>query len=93
MTFSSNGWSSDHDLPSAPQTTEDYEFNQSGKVTKTIIGIGLMIAFGIALTFFHVTGRGASTPSSPMASDSAHSGNFNSAPGRTTGQAPSTSAH
>ena len=92
MTISGNGWSSnpDHDFSSSPQTTDDFEFTQKGQPAKAIIGLGILVAFGVALAFFHPANHDAST-SSPMVSDSAHSNNMNSAPGQTTGQAPSTS--
>ena len=94
MTMSNNGWgsNSDHDFSASPQTTDDYEFNQRGKPAKAVIGLGILIAFGLALTFFHPANHDAST-SSATVRDSAHSNNNNSAPGQTTGQGPSTSAN
>ena len=96
MTISGKSWSSnsDHDFSSeAPQTTEDYEFNQPGKSTKAVIGLGILVAFGLAMAFIHPANHGAST-SSPMVNDSArHTNNLNNAPGQTTGQAPATSAN
>ena len=94
MTMSNNGWgsNSDHDFSASPQTTDDYEFNQRGKPAKAVIGLGILIAFGLALTFFHPASHDAST-SSAMVRDSAHSNNINSAPGQITGQGPSTSAN
>jgi len=91
MTMSSNGWSSnpDHDVSASPQTTDDYEFNQSGKPAKAMIGLAILVAFALAMAFFHPAKHDAST-SSAMVRDSAHSSNINSAPGQTTGQAPST---
>ncbi|MBI3700376.1 MAG: hypothetical protein HY242_08020 [Afipia sp.] len=88
MTFSSNGWSSnpEHDFSPPNQTSDDFEFNQSGKPIKAVIGLGILVAFGIALTFFHPASHSASTPSSPMVSETAHP-DINSAPGQTTGSA------
>jgi hypothetical protein len=94
MTLSGNGWSSnsDHDFSSeVPQTTEEYEFDQPGKSTKAVIGLGILVAFALVLAFMHPANHGA-TSSSPMVSDSARTNNLNNAPGQTTGQAPSTSA-
>ena len=92
MTISGNGWSSnaDHDFSwKAPQTTEDYEFNQPGKSTKAVIGLGILVAFGLAMAFIHPANHRA-TSTSPVVSDSArHTNNLNNAPGQTTGQAPS----
>ena len=92
MTISNNGWSSnsDRDFSSeAPHTIEDYELNQSGKSTKAIIGLGVVVVFGLALAFIHPANHGASS-TSPTVSDSAqHTNNLNNAPGQTTGQAPS----
>ena len=94
MTISGNGWSSnsDHEFSASPQTTDDYEFNQEGKPAKAVVGIGILVAFGLALAFFHPANRDAST-SSAMVKDSVHSNNTNSAPGQTTGQAPAPSAN
>ena len=91
MTISGNRWSSnnDHDFSSeVPQTTEEYEFNQPGKSTKAVIGLGILVAFAIALAFMHPANHNASS-TSPMVSDSARTNNLNNAPGQTTGQAPS----
>ena len=91
MTISNNGWSSnsDHDFSSdAPQTIEDYEFNKPGKSTKAVIGLNILVAFGLALAFMHPSSHDASS-TSPMVSDSARTKNLNNAPGQTTGQAPS----
>ena len=95
MTMSSNGWSSNSDndfTPASPQTTDDYEFNQRGRPAKAVIGLGILIAIGLALAFFHPANHDAST-SSAMARDSAHSNTVNSAPAQTTGQLPPTSAN
>ena len=94
MTMSSNGWSSnsDHDFSTSPQTTDEYEFNQRGKPAKAIIGLGILVAFGLALTFFHPANHDASASSS-IVRDSAHSNTIIGAQGQTTGQAPSTSAN
>ncbi len=86
MTISGNGWSSnpDHDFSGAPQTLEDFEFNQRGKPLKAVIGLGILVAFGIALTFFHPENHNATlSSSSPMVSETAHS----------VGQASSTDAN
>ncbi|MCX7308087.1 MAG: hypothetical protein NTZ72_09090 [Afipia sp.] len=93
MTASNNGWSSnfDNDFSASPQTTDDYEFNQRGKPAKAVIGLGILVAFGLALTFFHPANHDAST-SSAMVRDSAHANAVNNAPAHTIGQAPSTSA-
>jgi hypothetical protein len=95
MTASNNGWSSnfDNDFSASPQTTNDYEFNQRGKPAKAVIGLGILVAFGLALTFFHPANHDASTSTlSAMVRDSAHANAVNNAPAHTIGQAPSTSA-
>ncbi len=96
MTELKGGWGSDYDrdLSNMAETTEDFEFNQSGKLAKAIIGIGLLVAFGIALAFFHPGHRDtASAPSSQTTADTARTNSINTAPGQTTGSAvPSRSA-
>ncbi|MEW6769368.1 MAG: hypothetical protein AB1342_15190 [Pseudomonadota bacterium] len=91
MSFSNSGWGSDYDRDLANrQTTDEFEFNQSGKPAKAVIGIGLLVAFAVALAYFHPADRRVSTDPSPMASDTARAGDsLNSAPGQTTGSAPS----
>lgn len=99
MTESKGGWGSeyDRDLSNMAETNEDFEFNEAGKPTKAIIGIGLLVALAIALAFFHPGNRDtASVPSSQTTADTARNNSVNTAPGQTTGSAgsapPSSSA-
>lgn len=82
MSMSGNGWSSnpDHDFSDAPPMTEDFEFNQTGKPAKALVGVGILVALGLALTFFHPSNQAKSTSSSPMVNDTAHGSKLNSAP-------------
>ena len=89
MSLSNNSWGSDYNRDLAT-TNEEFEFNQSGKPTKAVIGIGLLVAFGIALAFFQPSNRDtASTPASQITADTARSNSLNAAPGQTTGSAGS----
>ena len=87
MTMSGSGWGSnpDHDMSAAPQTTDEFDYNQKGKPAKAIIGLGILVAFSLALAFFHPTNHDASS-SSAMVSNSSHPPGMNSTPGQTTGQ-------
>ncbi len=81
MTFSGNGWSSNsgHDSSSLQVRAGDYEFNQRGKAAKTVAGLGILIAFGFALSFFHPASHSDSA-SPPIVSDAAHSDSANGTP-------------
>lgn len=85
MTVSGNGWSSNpgHGFSSFQVRNGDYEFSQRGKATKTVIGLGILIALAFALSFFHPANHTAST-SPPIVGDAAHSNSVSGTPGQAT---------
>jgi hypothetical protein len=75
MTMSGNGWSSntDHDFSSAPQTTEDYEFNHQNKPAKAAIGIAILVVFALGLAWMKpATNDAANNPNHVAAQNTAH---------------------